>query len=498
MHLKSKRLAAIVLAMTLLFQTAGCLGTANGFEGKPADTIYSLQSAVQSLNDKDILALTTIEKGSSRYKEYSDILNMDSYTEGAAKCYEAVASAIDVTYDEDSIETGKDIAKVPVTFAIPAWKDIFENSSLSGADSVIEALAKAEKENTTITLRLINTKNGLVIKNADELFEIFDFVGYEIAALAEETDPSSSGEPDPTGESDPTGEPTLPTDPSFRLPTDPNPTESDHSGSEATETSRRETEPTESSRSTEPSETPSRDTGSTAPTGGKESKDASIAKAYADYAKRLKENKDGIEWYQRNVNSNACGLADFTGDDIPDLYYFTKGSNNSNFSSFFIYSYDPAKQKTSMILLETLNDPSSKISEFFVLRTKDNKIVTYTGYLDDNGSITTYNIYTSRGTGHFMDYTGKMFLTLGPEVKDKNGKDMTIKVCTVQGVDKYTTQTVVEVDEFRRIEKDILGSTASVFSANFQKKFNSVPYQLIGNSKLTGLSYNDLLKKLDS
>ncbi|MDO4877646.1 MAG: hypothetical protein Q3987_09715, partial [Oscillospiraceae bacterium] len=170
MHLKSKRLAAIVLAMTLLFQTAGCLGTANGFEGKPADTIYSLQSAVQSLNDKDILALTTIEKGSSRYKEYSDILNMDSYTEGAAKCYEAVASAIDVTYDEDSIETGKDIAKVPVTFAIPAWKDIFENSSLSGADSVIEALAKAEKENTTITLRLINTKNGLVIKNADELF----------------------------------------------------------------------------------------------------------------------------------------------------------------------------------------------------------------------------------------------------------------------------------------------------------------------------------------
>ena len=142
MHLKSKRLAAIVLAMTLLFQTAGCLGTANGFEGKPADTIYSLQSAVQSLNDKDILALTTIEKGSSRYKEYSDILNMDSYTEGAAKCYEAVASAIDVTYDEDSIETGKDIAKVPVTFAIPAWKEIFENSSLSGADSVIEALAK--------------------------------------------------------------------------------------------------------------------------------------------------------------------------------------------------------------------------------------------------------------------------------------------------------------------------------------------------------------------
>ena len=110
-----------------------------------------------------------------------------------------------------------------------------------------------------------------------------------------------------------------------------------------------------------------------------------------------------------------------------------------------------------MILLETLNDPSSKISEFFVLRTKDNKIVTYTGYLDDNGSITTYNIYTSRGTGHFMDYTGKMFLTLGPEVKDKNGKDMTIKVCTVQGVDKYTTQTVVEVDEFRRIEKAILG-----------------------------------------
>ena len=497
MHLKSKRITAIVLVLTLVLQTAGCLGMTNSFEGKPADTIYSLKTAIQSLDDKDILGLTSIEKGSSRYKEYSDILNMDSYTDGAAKCYEAVASAIDVTYDEDSIETGKDIAKVPVTFVIPAWKDIFENSSLSGADSVIEALSKAETEKTTITLRLINTKNGLLIKNADELFEIFDFVGYEIAALAEETEPSGS-ETKPTGEPDPTGEPTLPTDPSFRLPTDPNPTESETSGSKPTETSGRETEPSETSKSTEPSQTSSRDTESTELTGGKESKDASIAKAYADYAKRLRENKDGIEWYQRNVNSNACGLVDITGDDIPDLYFFTKGSNNSNFSSFFIYSYDPAKQKTSMILLETLNDPASKISEFFVLRTKDNKIVTYTGYLDDNGTITTYNIYTNRGTGHFMDYTGQMFLTLGPEVKDKNGKDLTIRVCTIQGVDKYTTKQSVEVDEFRRIEKAILGSTDTVFSANFQKKYNSVPYQLVGKSKLTGLSYDDMLRKLDA
>ena len=487
MHLKTKRLTAIVLVLTMAFQFAGCLGITNGFEGKPSDTITSLESAIQSLNYKNILVLTTIEKGSSRYKEYSDILTMESYGENAAKCYEAVASAIKVSYDEDSIETGKDIVKVPVTFSIPDWRSVFEDSSLSGVDSVTDAIAKAQKENTTITLRLINTKNGLRIKNADELFEIFDFVGYEIAALSDEPEPTKS-----TGETTPSesGESTKPTDPSFKLPTDPSETE-------PTESSRRETEPSESSKSTEPSESSretSRETESSEP--ARQGTKEDLAKAYADYSKRLQDNKTKLEWFEKNMNTNACGLVDLTGDDIPELYMFIKSSDSSNFISFVVYSYDPSKQKTSMILIDTLIDPSSKISEFFVLRTKDNKIVSYKGYLDDSGSISEYSIYSSKGTGRFMEYSGNLFLTLGPEVKDKNGKSMQIKVCTVTGVDKYKSTTTIEVDEFRRIEKALIGSPDSVFSANYQKSFNSVPYQLIGNAKSTGLSYNEMLRKL--
>ena len=150
-----------------------------------------------------------------------------------------------------------------------------------------------------------------------------------------------------------------------------------------------------------------------------------------------------------------------------------------------------------MILLETLIDPSSNIAEFSVFRTKAGQIISYRGYLDENGSITEYNIYSSKGTGHFMEYTGKMFLTLGPAVKDKNGNDFQIKVCTVQGIDKYTKSTSIEVDEFRRLEKTLLGSKDSVFSAKYQKSFNSIPYQSLGGAKSSGLSYSDLLKTLN-
>ena len=159
-------------------------------------------------------------------------------------------------------------------------------------------------------------------------------------------------------------------------------------------------------------------------------------------------------------------------------------------------SYDPAKQKSSMILIEALTDPDSKIAEYFIIRTKDNKIVSYKGYLDDSGTISEYCIYSSKGTGHFMEYTGNLFLTLGPEMKGKNGESMQIKVCTVKGIDKYKDSTTIEVDEFRRLEKALVSNPESVFSANYQKNFNSVPYQLIGNAKSTGISYSDLLKQL--
>ena len=55
----------------------------------------------------------------------------------------------------------------------------------------------------------------------------------------------------------------------------------------------------------------------------------------------------------------------------------------------------------------------------------------------------------------------------------------------------------IEVDEFHRLEKDILGSCDSVFSAKYQKDFNSIPYQLLGSTKSSGISYDDILKKLN-
>ena len=74
---------------------------------------------------------------------------------------------------------------------------------------------------------------------------------------------------------------------------------------------------------------------------------------------------------------------------------------------------------------------------------------------------------------------------------------MQIKVCTVQGVDKYKASTKVEVDEFRRIEKNLFGSSDSVFSAKYQKSYNSIPYQLLGGKKSAALSYDSLLKTLN-
>ena len=451
MRLKNTKVISFLLILILSLQLTGCLGITNGIPSKATDALLSLKTSIRNFQTDEFLSLLKIDKDSSVYKEYEERLDLDSYTADAAKCYKAVASGIEVKYDETSIESDSDIFKIKVTFLIPDWKDLFEDDTFSGPDGICAKLEKADKNKTELTLRLIKTKDGYKIKNHEDLMEIFDFVGYEIKALHGGSVPTIEGTTEPS------------------------------------ESSKRTTEPSESS--SEPAETK--------PTSGKNNNGDSIAKAYDDYAKLLQKNNDGIEWFQKNVNSNACGLVDITGDDIPDLYFFTKNAAESSHIALYIYSYDPDKQKSSMILLETLTDAESNITEFFVLRTKTGQIVSYKGYLDENGSITEYGIYSSKGTGHFMEYTGKMFLTLGPEVKGPNGDDMQIKVCTVQGVDKYTTSTKVEVEEFRRIEKDILGSSDSVFSAKFQKSFNSVPYQLMGSAKLTGLSYNDLIKKLN-
>ena len=458
MRLKNSKVISFLLILVFSLQLTGCLGITNGIPSKPDDALISLSNSVSDLKKDDFLNLLKIEKGSSVYKEYDELLDLDSYTADAAKCYKAVASGIEVKYDDSSIESGSDIVKVKVTFMIPEWKALFEDDSISGADSIIEKLGKADKTKTELTLRFIKTNDGFKIKNHEDLMEIFEFVGSDIKALRENPDismPAESSEP-----------------------------------SESSETTKRPTEPSESSSETN-------ETDETKPTSGKKNSGDSTAQAYAAYVNLLQKNKDGIDWFQKNVNSNACGLVDITGDDIPELYFFTKNSANSNHIALYVYSYDPDKQKSSMILLETLIDAESNICEFSVFRTKSGQIVSYKGYLDENGSITEYGIYSSKGTGHFMEYTGKMFLTLGPEVKSPNGNDFQIKICTVSGVDKYTTNTSIEVDEFRRIEKDLLGSNNLVFSAKYQKSFNSVPYQLIGGTKSSGISYDDMLKKLN-
>ncbi len=451
MSFMKAKVISFLLILAFSLQFTGCLGIDNGIPYKPDYTLTSLTNSVRNLKKDEFLNILMIDKGSSVYKEYDKLLDLDSYTSDAAKCYKAVASGIEIKYDESSVESDSDIIKIKVTFLIPAWKDLFDDDSLTGHHALIEKLEKAEKNKTEMTLRLIKTKDGYKIKNHEALMEIFDFIGKDIKAVIKASAPTTAAE---------------------------------------------STEPTESSNHpTEPSESSS-ETNEPKPTSGGNAKEGNVAQAYAGYAKLLQRNKEGIEWYQKNVNSNACGLVDITGDDIPDLYFFTKNASESTHVALYVYSYDPDMQKTSLILLETLTDAESNITEFFVLRTKAGQIISYKGYLDESGSITEYGIYSSKGTGHFMEYTGKMFLTLGPEVKDKNGNDLQLKVCTVSGVDKYTNSTSVEIDEFRRIEKSLLCDNDSIFSARYQTSFNSVPYQLIGGTKSSGISYDDLLKKL--
>ena len=461
MSYKTNRILAVILVMLFAINIAGCTGSKKLSED-PSDAVTRLEKAINSCDADKILGLTTLEKGSSVYKDYKDSIDVELYDDEIAACYKAVAESIKINVSDSDIETVDGIAKVKATFTIPEWRKVFADSKIDGYLAVTEAVRKADTEEMHLTIRFIDTKDGLKIKNVEDLMELFDFVGYDIV--------SSTSWGDPNG-----------TKPSESETKETKPKETEPSETKPSETEPSETEP---STSNEPTKAPRK--------GSKED----LAKAYADYAKRIETNKDKIEWFEQHMNSNACGLVDITGDDIPELYVFSKGSETSKVINFTIYSYDPAKQKSSIILIEALTDPDSKITEYFIIRTKDNKIVSYKGYLDDSGTISEYCIYSSKGTGHFMEYTGNLFLTLGPEVKGKNGESMQIKVCTVKGIDKYKDSTTIEVDEFHRLEKALVSNPESVFSANYQKNFNSVPYQLIGNAKSTGISYSDLLKQL--
>lgn len=450
MHSVKYKMTSLLMMLALSLQLTGCLGITNGNPSTPNDTLISLMASVKNYQKDEFLGILMIDKGSSVYREYDEILDLDAYTTDAAKCYKAVASGIETKYDESSIDSKSDIVKVKVTFLIPSWKDLFEDDTFSGPDGICAKLEKADKYKTEMTLRLIKTKDGFKIKNHEDLMEIFDFVGYEIAGL--------SGEPSPSNETDPT-EPTEP------QPTNPQPT--------------KPADPADPTEPTEPSET-------------EDTTGPSRVTAYSEYKKIIEEYKSDIEWYEKTFNKHSCGLSDFNNDNVPELFFFVKSKYSEDYVNFCVYTFNPTTKKTSLVLVETLTQAGSDISEFFVSRTKDGHLVTYRGYLSDGSSILTYNLYASAGKSP-LTFTGNMFCTITPSFKDSEGKDVSANVCTLTGVDKYKEHTSVSLEEYRRVEKDVLSSTDILISASFQKNATSPAKEIIGNYDQSGSSYAELL-----
>ena len=448
------KMISFLLVLALVFQLTGCQGITEDTGAKPKDILTSLEDSVHEINRDRFLNLLMIDKGSSVYKEYDEILDLDSYTDDAAKCYEAVASNIEIKYDDSSVESDSGIVKVKVTFKIPDWKPVFEDGSLAGADGIIEKLGQADKNKTEMTLRLIKTKDGFKIKNYADLMEIFDFVGCEIAGLA--------GEPDPSRETEP-ADPTEPNESSKRKPTKA-PTKA----------------PTEPS---EPSET-------------KDTSGPGRVSAYGEYKKILEENKSDIEWFEKTVNKASCGLTDFNNDNIPELFFFCQSKSTANYINFYVYTYSPIRGKVSMILVETLVQAGSDTSEFSISRNKDGMLVVYRGYLAKDSSILNYNLYNSTEK-MALTYVGNMFCTITPSFEGKDGKEINGNVCNITGVDKYKEHTSVDLDEFRRVEGTILNNTDILISASFQKNYVSSVNKALGKYDNKGLSYADLYNILN-
>ena len=454
MRLKKTKAISFLLILALSLQLTGCLGINNGIPSTPNDTLISLMASVRNFKTDQFLSILMIDKGSSIYREYDEILDLNAYTADAAKCYKAVASNIDVKYDVSSAESKADIVKVKVTFLIPAWKKLFNDDTFSGPDGICAKLDKAYKNKTEMTLRLIKTKDGYKIKNHEDVMEIFDFVGYEIAGL--------SGEPEPEKET---------------VPSETTPAESKPTPTPA------ETKPAE----TEPLETrPSESEGTEEPKGGS---------ASDEYKKVLAKNKDDIEWFEKTFNTSSCGISDFNGDGIPELFFFSKSTYSDNYVNFSVFTYNPNTQKTTRIVLETLTQAGSEISEFFVAKTKDGKLVSYRGYLADGSAIINYNVYQGKDKSALL-FTGNLFCSITPTFKDNEGKDFNANVFTATGIDKYKENTSISQDEYNRIEKDLLGSTDILISSCFLRSQVSSANKLMSEHKNSGISYADMLKKL--
>ena len=458
MRLKNTKAISFLLILALSLQLTGCLGITNEIPSTPNDTLIALMASIRNFKTNEFLGILMIDKGSSIYREYDEILDLNSYTADAAKCYKAVASNIDVKYDVSSAESKADIVKVKVAFLIPAWKKIFKDDTISGPDGICAKLDKAIKTKTEMTLRLIKTKDGYKIKNHEDVMEIFDFVGREIAGL--------SGEPDPTKE----------TEPSETTPAETKPTPT----------------PTPAPAETTPPET---DPSETEPSGSEGTTETKEVSASGEYKKVLTNNKDDIEWFEKTFNSSSCGISDFNGDGIPELFFFSKSTYSDNYVNFSVFTYNPKTQKTTRIVLETLTQAGSEISEFFVAKTKDGKLISYRGYLADGSAIINYNVYQGKDKSALL-FTGNLFCSITPTFKDNEGKDFNANVFTATGIDKYKENTSISQDEYNRIEKDLLGSTDVLISSSFLRSEVSSANKLMSEHKNSGISYADMLKKL--
>ena len=450
MSYKTNRILAVILVMIFAINLAGCSGVKKLSED-PSDAISSIEKAINSCDADKILGLSTLEKGSSVYKEYKDSINIDLYDDEVAACYKAVAESIKIKFSESDIELVDGMAKVKVTFTMPDWRKVFAGSSFENGSAVAEAVRKADTEEKHLTLRLIDTKDGLRIKNVEDLMEIFDFVGFDIASSTSwgggnETKPSES---------------------------------------ETKETKPRETDPSGSEPSDEPEPSSSKKPTKAPQQGTKDD----LAKAYADYKTVLQKNADGIAWYEKTVSKDSCGLYDINGDGIPELFYFTQSSSEKNFIDFHVYSYSPDKKATAHFLDTTLTDATSDVSEFAVVKSSTGDIVTYKGFIDEKNVICYYNTY------EYMDYVSILAYS-GYLICGVTGGDTAGAVCSIRGFDKYTTNASIDYNEFLRIEKDILTKADAVFGSKMLGDSRSTASGHLNGRKNEGKTYTEILKQL--
>ena len=455
MSYKANRILAVILVMIFAINLAGCSGTKKLSED-PSDAVTRLEKAINSCEADKILELTTLEKGSSVYKDYKDSINVDLYDDEVAGCYKAVADSIKIKVSDSDIETVDGIAKVKATFTIPEWRKVFADSSIESGLAVTEAVRKADTEEKHITLRFIDTKDGLKIKNVEDLMEIFDFVGFDIASStswggANETKPSED---------------------------------------ETKETKPKETEPSETQPDeTEPSGEPDPSTSKKPTKAPQQGTKDDLAKAYADYKKVLEKYADGIAWFEKNVSKDSCGLNDLNGDGIPELFIFTKSNAEENFIDFHVFSYNPANKVTADYLDTALTDATSEISEFAVIKCPNGDVVTYKGFIDEKNVICYYNLY------EYMDYVATLAYS-GFMICGVTGGDTENAVCSLRGFDKYTTNASINYKEFLRVEKELLTKADVVFCAKMLNNSKSTAAEHLKNRKNEGKSYAEILKQL--